>query len=55
MTDYCQLCGKRIEPECTDCKRATVEVYPFMREWQLCEACAKGLVDMIREYMKERL
>jgi len=52
MTDYCQLCGK--EPKfCTDNKRATVEIYPFVREWKLCEACAQGLVTVIREYMKE--
>ena len=53
MTEYCQLCGKNIEPDITGSKRATVEVYPFVREWQLCQACARGLVDAIREYMKE--
>ena len=52
MTDYCQLCGKAIK-FMTDNKRATVEMYPFEREWKLCQACGEGLVDTIREYMKE--
>jgi len=52
MNDYCQRCGKRIR-YLNDNKQATVEVYPFERKWKLCEPCARGLVDAIREYMKE--